>query len=129
MDVELKEIKGKLKKYGQEHLLMKYDELDEEGKEKLVAQIESIDFDLMKTLYEQAKNPVDVEKNVTIEPIEHVDKSKLTVSEKEVYEKKGMWEKGEEDLIIDESMVEQLEKKMLREAEEKANGTYSIGFV
>lgn len=41
----------------------------------------------------------------------------------------GMWEKGEEDLIIDESMVEQLEKKMLREAEEKANGTYSIGFV
>ena len=80
MDVELKKIKEKLKKYGQEHLLMKYDELDEEGKEKLVAQIESIDFDLMKTLYEQAKNPVDVEKNVTIEPIEHVDKSKLTVS-------------------------------------------------
>ena len=43
----------------------------------------------MKDLYEKATKPVDFE-NVTIEPIEHVDKSKITVNEKEMYTKKGV---------------------------------------
>ena len=78
-----------LKKYGQEHLMQKYDELNELQKEELLDQIENIDFDLMKELYNQAKKPIDLE-NVTVEPIEHVDKSKLTVGERELYEKKGI---------------------------------------
>ena len=68
---------------------MKYDEKSEEEKKELLRQIENIDFDLMNELYEQATKPVDLKKDL-IEPIEHVDKSKLTASEKEMYEKKGI---------------------------------------
>ncbi len=87
MDEKLEKIKKKLKKYGQEHLLQKYDEMDAKLQEELLEQIENIDFDLMQKLYEKAQKPVDLEK-VTVEPIEHVDKSKLTASEREMYEKK-----------------------------------------
>ena len=89
MDKKLEEIKEKLKKYGQEHLLQKYEEMDVDQKAELLDQIENIDFDLMKDLYEKAQHPVDYG-NVTIEPIEHVDKSKLTATEREMYEKKGI---------------------------------------
>ena len=89
MKDELKNVKETLKQYGQEHLLLKYDEMDDNGKKELLDQINTIDFDLMKELYEQAKKPIEYN-NVTIEPIEHVDKAKLTVTEKEMYEKKGI---------------------------------------
>ena len=89
MDEKLEKIKKNLKKYGQEHLLQKYDQMDEKTREELLEQIENIDFDLMKDLYEKATKPVDLEQ-VTIEPIEHVDKSKLTATEREMYEKKGI---------------------------------------
>ena len=89
MNEELQKVKEKLKKYHQEHLLMKYDEKTEEEKKELLNQIENIDFDLMNELYEQATKPVDLKKDL-IEPIEHVDKSKLTAAEKEMYEKKGI---------------------------------------
>ncbi len=89
MNKELEDIKKVLKKYGQEHLLLKYDEMNDEQKEELLEQIRTIDFELMKNLYEKASKPADL-KSVTIEPIEHVDKSKLTVSEREMYEKKGI---------------------------------------
>ena len=89
MEKELEDIKKILKKYGQEHLLLKYDEMDDKEKEELLEQIKTIDFELMKNLYEKASKPAELE-TVTIEPIEHVDKSKLTVSEREMYEKKGI---------------------------------------
>ena len=83
MNKKIEEIKKKLKKYGQEHLLQKYDIMDEEQREELLNQIESIDFDLMKELYEKAKKPANLE-DVSIEPIEHVDKSKLTATERDM---------------------------------------------
>ena len=89
MKDELENVKKNLKKYGQEHLLLKYDEMDDDHKKELLNQIETIDFDLMKNLYENATKPPKLEK-VTVEPIEHVDKSKLTVAEREMYEKKGI---------------------------------------
>ena len=89
MDKKLEEIKKKLKKYGQEHLLQKYEEMDEEAKKELLNQIENIDFDLMKDLYEKTQKPIDLG-NISIEPIEHVDKAKLTSNEREMYEKKGI---------------------------------------
>ncbi len=89
MDQRLKEIKEKLKKNHQEQLLLKYDELDDEQKEDLLNQIDSIDFDLMKKLYEKAIHPVEQEEE-TIEPIDYVDKSKLTSFEKAIYEKRGI---------------------------------------
>ena len=89
MKKNLEEIKELLKTYGQEHLLVNYEKFNDEEKEKLLDQISNIDFDLMKTLYENATKPIGFE-NVTIEPIEHVDKSKITVNEKEMYTKKGI---------------------------------------
>ena len=89
MNEKLEKIKKLLKKYGQEHLLLKYDEMNDEQKEYLLNQIEEIDCDLMKNLYEKASKPVDFEE-ITIEPIEHVDKSKLTNAERERYEKLGI---------------------------------------
>lgn len=86
---KLDEIKKKLKKYGQEHLLLFYNRMDETQKEHLLEQIENIDFDLMNELYESTKKPLDLG-NVTIEPIEHTDKSRLTVAERQVYEEKGV---------------------------------------
>ncbi len=85
----LDEIKSKLKKYGQEHLLMFYDKMNDSQKEQLLNQIENIDFDLMKELYESTKKPLDLG-DVVVEPIEHTDKSRLTVAEKQVYEEKGI---------------------------------------
>lgn len=89
MEEELEKVKKVLKKYNQEHLLLKYDEMNDEQKEELLNQIKDIDFELMERLYKNTKEPVNLEK-VLIEPIEHVDKSKLTVAEKEMYEKKGV---------------------------------------
>jgi phosphoglucomutase len=89
MEKELEDIKKVLKKYGQEHLLLRYNEMNDEEKEELLEQIKTIDFDLMKKLYEKASKPAELE-SVTIEPIEHVDKSKLTVGERDMYEKKGI---------------------------------------
>ena len=82
-------IREKLKKYGQEHLLICYDNMNEEEKQELLNQIESIDFDLMDELYESTKKPLDLT-DMAIEPIEHTDKSKLTVAEREAYEEKGV---------------------------------------
>ncbi|MBR3132851.1 MAG: UTP--glucose-1-phosphate uridylyltransferase [Clostridia bacterium] len=78
-----------LKKYNQEHLLLKYDELSKSKQKELLSQILSINFDLMKELYENANKKVDYKKS-NIEPIEYIDKSKLTVSERKRYEEKGI---------------------------------------
>lgn len=45
------EVKEQLKKYNQEHLLRFYDVLNEEEKEHLINQINTIDFDLMDRLF------------------------------------------------------------------------------
>ena len=66
MGKELENVKKVLKEYGQEHLLLKYDEMDEHDQRALLDQIEDIDFDLMKQLYDQATKPVDLE-TITIE--------------------------------------------------------------
>jgi len=85
----LDEIKSKLKEHGQEHLLLFYDKMDDSQKEELLNQIKNIDFDLIDKLYESTKKPLNLG-NVTVEPIEHTDKSRLTVAERQVYEEKGI---------------------------------------
>ena len=89
MDKELKNLKELLKKYGQEHLLMFYNKMTDAQKEKLLEQIDNIDFDLMKELYENANKPLDLTDTV-VEPIEYVDKAKMTQKEKDMYERKGI---------------------------------------
>ena len=80
------EVKEILKKNNQEQLLVCYDKLNAEGKEKLLDQI--LDFELIKDLYEKTKKGVEMGDDI-IEPIEYVDKSKLSKEEYENYEKLG----------------------------------------
>ena len=89
MSDRLTKIKQKLEKYHQEHLLMYYDKMGEEEKKELLNKIENIDFDLMENLYKHAKKPVDLENSI-IEPVEYVEKAKLTIAERNMYEQKGI---------------------------------------
>lgn len=84
MKTKLEEAKVILKKYNQEHLLFQYEKLSEENKEKLINQILSINFDLINKLYENTKREV-VFENTKIEPINYVEKEKLTNDEKNKY--------------------------------------------
>ena len=82
-DIEYGEALKKLEKYGQEHLLSRYESLDEEKKSKIIKQIKNIDFDQTVELFnittKSLKKPDGEIKN-----IEYVDKSKLS---KEDYNK------------------------------------------
>ncbi len=53
--MNLEEAKKLLEEKGQSHLLKYYDELSEDGKEKLLAQIEAIDFSVVNDLSEDAQ--------------------------------------------------------------------------
>ena len=85
---KFQEAKKLLEKNHQEHLLLYYDKLDDAKKEELLDQILSINYNLANELYENARKPVDF-KDVSIEPIEYIDKSKLTVDETKKYEEIG----------------------------------------
>ena len=76
MNQKLEETRSILKKYGQEHLLNHYDALSEENQKKLLNQIETVDFELVETLYNSTKKE---EKNTEdkITPIDYLDKYKL----------------------------------------------------
>ncbi len=89
MNEKYEKAKELVERYNQEHLLKFYDEKNDEDKEKLLDQILTIDFDLMNKLYDKVIVPPDLE-DVTIEPIDYVDKSKLTATEIKAYEEKGI---------------------------------------
>ncbi len=76
MEYNIEEIKRKLKKYGQEHLLNFYDTLDKKRQEELIKQINNIDFELINSLYNKTKN-ANKEDDANIEPIDFIDKYKL----------------------------------------------------
>ena len=76
MDARLEEIKGILKKYGQEHLLNHYDKLDDVHKQKLLEEIENIDFELVDSLYRSTEKKEKSTKD-EITPIDYLDKYKL----------------------------------------------------
>ncbi|MCI8655111.1 MAG: UDPGP type 1 family protein [Clostridia bacterium] len=83
MDDILKEVEWKLKKYGQEHLLNRYEELDEAKQKRLLEQINNIDFNLINSLYENTKKEISLGES-KIEPIQYYDKYKLNEEYKEV---------------------------------------------
>lgn len=76
MDLKAEETKSILKKYGQEHLLNHYETLDDIHKKELLKQIQTIDFELINSLYDHTKKK---EKNGSdeITPIDYLDKYKL----------------------------------------------------
>ncbi len=75
MDDKLEEIKNILKKYGQEHLLNHYEQLDEMHKKELINQIKEIKFELVNSLYQNVGKKEKQEDKIT--PIEYLDKYKL----------------------------------------------------
>lgn len=76
MNSKLEEVKAILRKYGQEHLLNHYDKLDEIHQQKLLEEIENLDFELMNNLYRKTKQE-NKDKKDEITPIEYLDKYKL----------------------------------------------------
>lgn len=87
MEYNIEEIKHKLKKYGQEHLLNFYDSLDEKKQEKLLEQLNRIDYELINSLYEKTKKGINHEES-KVEPIDFIDKYKLN-EEYKYYEEIG----------------------------------------
>ena len=77
MEEEIEDIKKKLKKYSQEHLLNNFENLSEEKQKRLLDQIENIDFDLIKSLYDTTQNITTEIQDDQIKPIEFFDKEKL----------------------------------------------------
>lgn len=65
-----------LKKYNQEHLLDRFDSLEENKQKQLLEQILNIDFELINSLYMNTKKQ-NVCNNDKIEPMEYLDKYKL----------------------------------------------------
>jgi len=84
MFVEIEnKLNEKLKKYGQEHLLINYNKFNEEQKSKLISELESIDFEQIQNLYNNIdKNE---EGDVEISPINCIEKNSLTEEEKNKY--------------------------------------------
>lgn len=86
--MRLEEVKEILEKYGQEHLLLSYDRLNESGKQDLIKQIENINFEECKNLYELTKHKKSFE-DVTLEPLKVTDASKLNDDEIKEITRKG----------------------------------------
>ena len=76
MDENLEIIKKTLKKYSQEHLLNGYENLDEMKQRQLLNQIQTTDFELINSLYNNTKKELQPHDD-TISPIEFLDKDKL----------------------------------------------------
>lgn len=80
MNEQYEKILEILKTYDQEHLLTNYNNMNFEEKERLLGEIEKVDFDLMKKLYEETKKGVNFSDD-KIESIQCTDKSKLSKQE------------------------------------------------
>ncbi|MCI8362208.1 MAG: hypothetical protein HFJ41_03605 [Clostridia bacterium] len=81
-------VKQKLSKYGQVHLLKFYEELTEEEKENLLEDILEINFEQIEKLYKETRIEEKFKEDV-IEHIKYTDKEKLTMEDKEYYNKIG----------------------------------------
>lgn len=93
MSTRFDEIKKKLLDNNQEHLLNNYNNMSETDKNKLLDEIEKIDFQLIKKLYNNINQDIDYNDD-KIEAIDCVEKSSLTDEEYKNYDSIG------EDKII-----------------------------
>lgn len=78
------DLKTKLEKNKQSHILSNYDLADNNTKKILEEQISRIDFEQVNGLYETTKEEVSFENDV-IEPIKYIDKEKLSKEEYDKY--------------------------------------------
>jgi len=82
-DIEYKEAVKKLKKYGQEHLLSRYEYLDADKKTIIMNQIKNIDFDQVIDLFNVTSKSKTIDEQIT--NIDYVDKAKLSNEEYNKY--------------------------------------------
>ena len=86
--MNFEEMKEKLERYGQTHVITAYNRADELTKEKLLEQVERINFEQLQELYKSTKEEIRLE-NVNIEPMPYIDSQKLTEEERNRYIQKG----------------------------------------
>ena len=77
-----------LQKYNQNHIVKLLRKLDGETKEELIKQIKSINFEQIMELYNNTKKENEF-KEVKIEPLNYIDKAKLTEEQKNKFEQLG----------------------------------------
>lgn len=100
MNEKLEQVRQITKKYGQEQLMREYERLKtEEEKENFLNEILSIDFKEIEGIYKNRNQKADFS-NSKIEPINYIDKSKLSKEEYEEYEKIGTKEIKEGKLAV-----------------------------
>ena len=86
-DIELAQ--NKLKQFNQEEILSVLNDLNEIEKEKLVEQILKINFEEITNLYKNLNIKQEIE-NSDIQPIEVIDKEKISDDEKKELEELGL---------------------------------------
>ena len=123
MDEKLKQVEQILKKYGQEQLLDGYNRLPgEKEKQDFLNSILTVDFNQIEKLFASCKESKDFS-NSKIEPIDFVDKSKLSKEDYEKYEKIGSKEIKEGKLAV----VTMAGGQGTRLGHKGPKGTYDLG--
>ena len=123
MDEKLKQVEQTLAKYGQEQLLDEYNRLtDKKEKQDFLDRILTIDFNQVKTLYENSKEKPSF-MDSKIEPIDYTDKSKLSKEEYEKY--KAIGEKKIKDGKL--AVVTMAGGQGTRLGHSGPKGTYDLG--
>ena len=79
---KIQDVIDTLKIYNQEHIVKLLEKLNAEEKDELIEQINHIDFQQVKELYDNTKKTIEIKEN-KIEPLKYCDKSKLAKNEKE----------------------------------------------
>lgn len=77
-----------LKEYNQEHIIKILENLEEKKQNELINQIEQIDFHQIMELYNNTKKEIEF-KESKIEPLQYLDKAKLTEIQKEKFDELG----------------------------------------
>lgn len=88
MNKELKLAQEQVSAYSQEQLLKFYNELDKNQKNDLLSQIESINFEQMKELYNQTQIKDEI-KDIKIDNVNYIDKYNLPSKKLNEYQKAG----------------------------------------
>ena len=88
MDEKYLAAQNVLKKHQQEQILNNYEKMSDEEKKNLLDQILTINMEQISDLYKNTQKEISFA-NDKIEPIEYIDKSKLSDEEFSKYEKLG----------------------------------------
>lgn len=88
MGSHLFNVREKLRKYNQEHLLDFYDELDDFKRECLLSQLDSIDFEKVTGLYRDLKT-ISIPTDEVIEPLDYFVKKDIGIKERRGLENYG----------------------------------------